>query len=474
MQYHSDPMVPVVLSGGSGTRLWPVSRAAFPKQFNELLGESLLSRTLRRLVPLGAPRLIAGSGGEAATRRVLAEVGLPDERAVFEPVGRNTGPAVALACHLLLESGREDEVAGSFHADHLIADEDTFLRAVRLAESCARSGQVATLGIRPTAPDTGMGYIEIDPEVFAREDGPAAGAEGREPLTAHRVRGFREKPDAETARRFVDSGDYLWNAGMFVFRVDVMAGHFERLLPDLWGAIRSVAPDLGNLAEVYERIAPISIDHGIMERLDEQVTIPCEMGWSDVGSWDEVARLGPRGASVFEQAAEDNFVFPLRERVYGLVGVEGLIVVDTDDALLIARRGSTQEVKVLVERLRAAGRREATEHSFEIRPWGDFEVLRDTEGFKSKVIRVTPGHRLSYQSHRHRSEHWIVVRGRPEVTLDGTVHRLGPGEHIHIPQGARHRIANPGDELVELIEIQLGTYFGEDDIERYEDDYERA
>ena len=469
-------MVPVVLSGGSGTRLWPVSRAAFPKQFNELLGESLLSRTLRRLAPLGALRVIAGSGGEVATRRVLAEVGLPAERAVFEPVGRNTAPAIALACHLLLENGREEEVAGSFHADHLIADEETFLRAVRLAERCARRGQVATLGIRPTAPDTGMGYVEVDPEVFAREEEPPEGGSGdeREPLTAHRVHGFHEKPDAETARRFVESGDHLWNAGMFVFRVDVMAGHFERLLPELWAAIRSVAPDRSNLAEVYARIEPISIDHGIMERLDEQVIVPCSMGWSDVGSWDEVARLGEPGASVFEQAAHDNFVVPLRDRVYGLVGVEGLIVVDTDDALLIARRGTTQGVRELVERLRAAGRREATEHSFEIRPWGDFEVLRDTERFKSKVIRVTPGHRLSYQSHRHRSEHWIVVRGRPEVTLDGVVHTLAPGEHIHIPQGARHRIANPGDELVELIEVQLGSYFGEDDIERFEDDYDRA
>jgi len=473
-------MVPVVLSGGSGTRLWPVSRAAFPKQFNELLGESLLSRTLRRLAPLGAPRVVAGAGGEVATRRVLAEVGLPAERAVFEPVGRNTAPAIALACHLLLEGGKGDEIAGSFHADHLIADEETFLRAVRLAERCARRGEVATIGIRPTAPDTGMGYIEVGPEVVLREDAPPEGAGGsgdgpaREPLTAHRVRGFREKPDAETARRLVDSGDWLWNAGMFVFRVDVLAGHFERLLPELWSAIRTVSPDLSNLAATYERIEPISIDHGIMERLDEQVTVPASMGWSDVGSWDEVARLGAPGAAVFEQASGGNFVFPLRDRVYGLVGVDGLIVVDTDDALLIARRGATQEVKELVERLRDAGRREATEHSFEIRPWGDFEVLRDTDRFKSKILRVTPGHRLSYQSHRHRSEHWIVVRGRPEVTLDGAVHRLAPGDHIAIPRGARHRIANPGDELVEIVEVQLGTYFGEDDIERFEDDYERA
>jgi len=471
-------MIPVVLSGGSGARLWPVSRASFPKQFNDLLGESLLARTLRRVSPLGPPRVIAGRDGEVLTRRVLDDLGLPPECAVFEPQGRNTAPAVALACHLLLLEGKGGEVAGSFHSDHLIADEEAFRRAARLAARCAEDGQVATLGISPTAPSTGLGYVEIGDQVFAREaEGEGRGETGDGgTLAAYRVRGFREKPDAATAQRFFASGNFLWNAGMFVFRVEVMADHFARLMPDTWRAIRGVEADLSNLAEVYAAIAPESIDVGIMEKLDEQVSIPCDMGWSDVGSWDEVARFRGNPETCFEHNAHDNFVFPLAGKVYALLGVDGLVVVDTADALLVTRKGVTQEVREVVALLRDAGRREAEEHPFEVRPWGDFEVLRDSERFKSKILRVRPGHQLSYQSHRHRAEHWVVVAGHPEVVLDGEVHRLAPGEHIHVPLGARHRIRNPagGGETVEIVEVQLGDYFGEDDIERYEDDYERS
>lgn len=466
-------MIPFVLSGGSGTRLWPVSRESYPKQFAELFDESLLSKTLRRLLPLTGPGEEPGVIGSAASadlaRRVLREVGVGEHRSVFEPMPRNTAPAVALLCHRLLEEDRGDEIAGVFPADHLVADEDTFRRAVRLAERCARREQVATLGIRPSRPETGYGYVESTSERFAEEDGPPAGAEA---LAAFVVRGFREKPDDTTAREYAASGRHFWNAGMFVFRVAVLAGHFERLMPDLWTRIRRLRPDLANLAEVYEGIEPESLDYGVMERLDEQVTIPCDPGWSDVGSWDEVARLRESAAAV-EVAAGGNFVFPHGERVYALVGVEDLLVVDTADALLVTRRGASQSVKEVVGRLREAGRREADEHVFEVRPWGRFEILRNEPDFKSKVIRVDPGQRLSYQSHQHRAEHWVVVRGRPEVVLDDRVLALAPGEHVFIPQGARHRISNPGREPVVFVEVQVGTYFGEDDIQRYQDDYDR-
>lgn len=484
----SPSFFPIILSGGSGTRLWPVSRASFPKQFNDLLGESLLARTLRRAQPLGPPRVVAGRGGEVLTRRVLDDLGLEAATSIFEPVGRNTGPALALACHLLQLEGRGGEVAGSFHSDHLIADEATFRRAVRLAARCADEGQIATLGIRPSEPATGYGYLEIGDEVFAREEGVGVdgGGEGGETLAAYRVRGFREKPDAETARAFLAAGNYLWNAGMFVFRVDVLAAHFARLMPETWNAIQRIRPDsqggLAHLAEVYDALPSQSIDVGIMEKVDEQVSIPCDIGWSDVGSWDEVARLaagGGEGVSdtegqLFEQAAAGNFVHPLRDKVYALVGVDDLLVVDTEDALLVAAKGRSQEVKEVVAQLAAAGRAEATEHPFEFRPWGDFEVLGDSDRFKSKILRVRPGQQLSYQSHRHRQEHWVVVAGHPQVVLDGEIVALSPGEHIHIPQGARHRIRNPGEEVVEIVEVQLGDYFGEDDIVRYEDDYDRT
>ncbi len=470
-------LLPVVLSGGHGTRLWPLSRAAVPKQLCDLFDESLLARTLRRLLPLGTPGLVGSADTESLTRRVLREVGVEARPALYEPVARNTAPAVALLCRRLLEEGGGERIVGLFPADQLVADQETFLRAVRLAGRCARRGRVATLGVRPTRPETGFGYIEVGEEVVAAEEPPAGEARpGAERLEARRVLSFREKPDAETAGRYVDAGRFVWNAGMFVFRVSVMAACFERLMPALWSAMGRLAPDLSNLAEVYAEIEPESLDYGIMEHLEDQVSIPCSIGWSDVGSWDEVARLAPAGATapVYALDAERSFVFPHRDRLYALIGVDDLLVVDTADALLVARRGESQRVKELVAELRRDGRPEATDHVFEVRPWGRFEVLRDSESFKSKVIEVDPGQRLSYQSHRHRSEHWVVVRGRPEVVLDGRVLPLGPGDHVYIPRGARHRIGNPTDEPVVFVELQLGTYFGEDDIERYEDDYERT
>lgn len=465
-------MIPVVLSGGSGTRLWPVSRAAVPKQFCDLFDESLLAKTLRRLRPLGEPGLVGARETEVLARRVLRELEIRPEHAYFEPVGRNTAPAVALLCHRLLQEGLDDEVVGSFHADHLIEDEETFRRAVRLAERCAADDPVVvTLGVRPTRPETGYGYIETSERAWAEE--PAAG-ERADPLVAYRARGFREKPDAATAQRYLDAGNFHWNAGMFVFRVRVMADCFERWMPETWSAIRAIQPDLSNLEAIYAQLEPESLDVGIMERLDEHVSIPCSIGWSDVGSWDEVARLLDTAGAAREVGGGGNFVFPHRDRLYGLVDVDDLLVVDTADALLVTRRGSSQGVKELVARLADEGRRQATEHVYDLRPWGRFEVLRDTDRFKSKVIDVDPGQRLSYQSHRYRSEHWIIVRGHPEVTLDDEVLRPAPGEHVYIPQGAKHRIRNPTDEPVTFIEVQLGTYFGEDDIERYEDDYDRT
>ncbi len=471
-------MIPFILSGGSGTRLWPVSRAAVPKQFCDLFGESLLAKTLRRLAPFGRPGIVGARDTEVLARRVLREVALPDDHAWFEPIGRNTAPAVALVCHLLALRGEGSAVVGIFPADHLVEDEETFARAVRLAEHCAERGQVVTIGIRPTRPETGYGYIELGPDVFAEEAQDEDGEPGPQPLVARAVLGFREKPNRETARRYLETGAFVWNAGMFVFRAEVMAGHFARLMPELWAAIRTLEPDLSNLDAVYGQLEPESLDYGIMERLDEQVSIPCSIGWSDVGSWDEVARIARTESASEETTCSvgggDNFVLPFRDRLVALVDVDDLLVVDTADALLVARKGSSQQVKEVVARLAAAGRPQATEHVYDLRPWGRFEVLRDTDEFKSKVIDVDPGQRLSYQSHEHRSEHWIIVRGRPEVILDDETIQLEPGDHIYIPQGAKHRIRNPTDEPVTFVEVQLGTYFGEDDIMRYQDDYDRT
>lgn len=466
-----ETVLPLVLCGGSGTRLWPVSRAAHPKQFVDLAGGSLLAQTLRRLAPLGEPRVVAMRGAEALVAAAVAEAGVATGPAVWEPRGRNTAPALALACHLLLTEGRESQVVGAFPSDHLIAEPGELRRAVALAARCAAGGEVVTIGIRPSRPATGFGYIETGGEVLAREgaregDGP--------PLEALRALGFREKPDRAAAEAMLARGGFWWNAGMFVFRVGIMAGHFERHMPELWRRIRTVAPDLSNLAEVYAGVEPESIDYGVMERLDRFAAVPCDPGWSDLGSWDEVARVRPSDPAFEAGGAGGNWVFGRPGRVYGLVGVDDLVIADTADALLVARRGATEKVKELVGKLAEAGRPEAAEHPYEVRPWGSFEVLRDTERFKSKILRVAPHRRLSYQSHRHRSEHWVVVAGRPRVVLDERTLELGPGDHVFVPAGARHRIENPTGEPVEIVEVQLGSYFGEDDIERFEDDFDRV
>lgn len=460
-------MIPVVLSGGSGTRLWPLSRTALPKQFVDLFDESLLLKTLRRVAPLAdgsarGPWALAVAEHRPQVERALTDLGFSKSHGLYEPRGRNTAPATALLCHVLAQRGHGDDVVGLFPADHLVSDEDELRAACRLAEQAARDGQVATIGIRPTLPATGYGYLELGEVALSAET-----------HRAHRVLSFREKPDRATAEGFLAQGNFVWNAGMFVFHVATMSRHFERLMPELWQQITRITPDLANLAAVYGSVTPESLDYGIMEKLEAQVSIPCDPGWSDVGSWDEVARLATPSGAIFEHNSRDNFIRGAQGKVYGLVGVEDLIVVDTADALLVARRGSSQDVKALVDQLRGAGRREVDEHRYEKRPWGGFEILRDETHFKSKVLRVDPGHQLSYQSHEHRAEHWVVVRGNPEVVLDGAVLSPGPGECVYIPRGARHRIRNPTAETVELVEVQTGTYFGEDDIIRYEDDYER-
>lgn len=466
-------MIPVVLCGGSGTRLWPVSRASYAKQFVTLVDRPLLVQTLTRLAPLGPPRVVAVAGSEALVAAALEAAaqeteGVAADAALYEPCGRNTAPAVALVCHLLAAEGLGDEVVGIFPADHLVEDGEALRRAVRLAAGCAREGYVVTLGIRPTHAATGYGYLELSDEVVAQTDDP--------PLAAFRAVRFREKPDRAAAERFVADGGFLWNAGMFVFTVDRMRACFERHMPELWEAIQRLEPDLSNLAEVYSGLDGESLDYGVMERLDDFVAVPCDPGWSDLGSWDEVARVRPSAPAIEVDAGDngENFVFAHGDRVYALVGVDDLVIADTADALLVARRGQTEKVKRVVDELAAAGRREAAEHPFEVRPWGSFEVLRDTDRFKSKILRVAPRQRLSYQSHRCRSEHWVVVAGRPRVLLDGRTRDLGPGDHVFIPLGAKHRIENPTDEPVEIVEVQLGSYFGEDDIERYEDDYDRV
>ncbi len=455
--------IPVILSGGSGTRLWPLSRTQFPKQFCDLFEESLFLKTLRRLNPLGSPWVVTNQTMKVLTENVLREAGVPVAQALYEPKANNTAPAIALLCKVFEQQGRTDAVIGVFPSDHLIQNEAAFQSAIRLAETCAKQGQVATIGIRPTHPATGYGYIEVGTTPFVTE----------KEVTAYRTLGFREKPDLKTAEGFLNAGTFLWNGGMFVFQVKTMIACLKELMPETWEVMNALSPDLSNLKELYDRCPAQSIDYGVMEKLKTQVCIPCDLGWSDVGSWDEIAKLG-KSSEMLEVGGSGNFAYSNQGRLTTFIDTDDLIVVDTADALLVAKKNSTQNVKHAVEQLVRNRDKRAQEHPFEFRPWGRFEILRDTDAYKSKVIHVNPGQQLSYQSHAKRAEHWVIIKGEPEVVLNDVVHALKPGQNIYIPQGAKHRIRNPGKELVEFIEVQVGTYFGEDDIVRYQDDYQRS
>lgn len=462
-------MIPVVLSGGAGTRLWPMSRLKLPKQFVELLDESLMAKTLRRLRPLGSPWALTVKDLDVLTERTFRDLGLPLDQVLYEPAARNTAPAIALLCRILELRGLEKEVAGVFPADHLVSKEENFADAVRAAAVAAENGLVATLGLKPTYAATGFGYIETTL--------PTSISSGA--YKAFEVAGFREKPDLATAEGFVSSGNFFWNAGIFVFRVSTMITHFRALMPELWSVMSELKPDLSNLKEVYEKAPKISIDFGIMEKLKEQVCVPCDIGWSDLGSWDDIAAA--QNASLYANSAlvvngagsQRNFAFSSEQKVFGFVGIEDAIVVDTVDATLIARKGLTQDVRSVVDQLAKTAPNAATDHRFELRPWGKFTILKDEEHFKSKIIVVDPKAQISYQSHSKRAEHWIFVKGAGEVVLNEKTLPVRAGDSVFIPLGAKHRVRNPGVEPLEFIEVQTGTYFGEDDIQRYQDDYNR-
>lgn len=456
--------IPAILSGGSGTRLWPLSRTQFPKQFCEIFEESLFQKTVKRLLPLGSPWVVTNVKMRVLTERALQEAGVPATQALFEPRAANTAPAIALLCRIFETKNQVDSIVGIFPSDHLIQNEQTFQNAIRLGIECAQKGQVVTLGIQPTYPATGYGYIEVGTGSFLKSSG----------LEALPTRGFREKPAEQTAKEFLAAGHFYWNGGMFIFQVSTMIRHLKALMPDLWAIMSELRPDLSNLNEVYDRCPSQSIDYGVMEKLKEQVCIPCDLGWNDVGSWAEIAKLRESTEKI-EVDASSNFALSSTGRLVSFVGTQDLVVIDTADAVLIADKNSTQKVKQVVDTLNEHHDKRAQEHPFEFRPWGRFEVLRDTADFKSKVIHVNPGQQLSYQSHAKRAEHWVIIKGHPEVVLNDVVHALKPGESIYIPQGAKHRIRNPhASESVEFVEVQVGTYFGEDDIVRYQDDYKRV
>jgi len=467
-------LTPVLLCGGVGSRLWPVSREAYPKQFLALVGElSMLQQTVARTAGLdcASPIVLCNEEHRFMVAEQLRQRGVEPAAIILEPEGRSTAPALALAA-MLAAAENPQSLLLVLPADHVVKDVDVFTQAVETGLAAAADGALTTFGIVPDAPETGYGYLR-------RGD---ATAEGVYTLDA-----FVEKPDAETARRYLDEGTYLWNSGMFLLRADryleELRAHAPAIHDACRGAIDAADGDLDFLRpqrDAFLACPADSIDYAVMERTQRGVVVPLDCGWSDVGAWSTLWQVGEPDADgnvtqgdVLLEDCRDSYLRS-ESRLLAATGVDGLVVVETADAVLVARRDDVQNVKRIVERLKAQGRPEAFVHQRVYRPWGSYETLIEGERFQVKRIVVEPGHRLSLQMHHHRAEHWVVVRGTAEVTCDDRVFLLREDESTYIPLGHRHRLANPGRIPLELIEVQSGSYLGEDDIQRFEDAYGRS
>ena len=474
-------LIPVILSGGSGTRLWPVSRSAYPKPFMRLAdGESLLAKTLARARSVAgeAPVLtVTGRDYYFLSRDAYAEVpGASLDRLPFllEPAGRNTAPAIVLAALYAREHLAADAVLIVLPADHLIRDTAAFGADVRRAEALAHDGWLVTFGIPPTAPETGFGYIRMGEAI--------AGREGR------RIDAFVEKPDRATAAEYLASGEYVWNSGMFCFRADALLDTAKTTCPDVYAAAlacyagaTSYDSPLEFPRDTFLAQPDISIDYAVMERASRRAVVPARFDWSDIGSWKAVSELESesdeqgnrvRGQAILIEAR--NCYIQSDRRLVAAVGVQDLVVVDTGDAVLVADRDRAQQVKLVVDRLRAERHDSATHHQTVHRPWGSFTVLEDAPDAKVKRLVVKPGQVLSLQYHHRRSEHWTVVRGVARVRIGEREFDLHANESAYIPMHTVHRLENPTAEDIHLIEVQCGDYFGEDDIVRLEDRYGRV
>lgn len=471
-------IVPVILCGGSGTRLWPLSRRLQPKQFHALAGEgSLLQRTALRLKDLaadGAPLIVCSEDHRFLVAEHLREVVVEPACILLEPKARNTAPAAALAAwHVVRKHG--DALMLVAPSDHLVPDDAAFQALVREAAGFAEAGRFVLFGVVPDRPETGFGYI--------RRGRPLAhGA-----LTAYEVDRFVEKPDAETAKRYVAARDHYWNSGIFLFRAQRLLDELARLQPEVHRQSRA-AYERGETDGCFLRAEDaafgaspaISMDHAVMEKIIGAVVVPFGGAWSDIGSWSGLAQTGVedqqgnvRDGDVILRDARNCYVRS-GGRLVAVLGMDDAVVVETDDAVLVTRKGADQAVKELVTDLERSGREEVLVHRRVHRPWGSYQRLDRGPGFQVKRLFIRPGHAISLQRHHRRSEHWVVVRGRATVTRDGECVELLPNQSTYVAAGVVHKLENRGEEDVEVIEVQTGDYLGEDDIERFEDRYGRV
>ena len=468
-------LFPVIMAGGSGSRLWPLSRQLNPKQFLPLADAelSMLQATIQRLdgLSVGLPRLICNEQHRFLAAEQLRQLGMEQANILLEPVGRNTAPAIALAA-LQAVTEADDPILLVLAADHLIQDVAAFHASIRTALPLAADGKLVTFGIVPTHPETGYGYIE---------QGVSVGAGG------YAVSRFVEKPDLATARDYLACGNYFWNSGMFMFRASRYLQELERFQPAILAACRAaLAGGQQDMhftrvdAAAFAACPDDSIDYAVMEKTADAAMVPLDAGWSDIGSWSALWDVSAKDAEgnvfkgdVLGQATRNTYVHA-DSRLVATVGVEDLVIVETKDAVLVAHKDKVQDVKKIVEQLKADGRQEHVNHREVYRPWGMYDSIDNGHRYQVKRITVQPGAKLSVQMHHHRAEHWIVVSGTAKVTNGDKTHLVTENQSTYIPIGQVHALENPGVIPLELIEVQSGSYLGEDDIVRFEDKYGRA
>ena len=467
-------ILPVIMAGGSGTRLWPLSRGNYPKQFLTLNGElTMLQNTVERLrgIPHEAPILICNEEHRFIAAEQLRQIGVDCGQLLLEPVGRNTAPAIALAAFKAIENG-DDPLLLVLAADHVIEDTSAFLASVEQAQQFADAGKLVTFGIVADKPETGYGYIKCGDSLG---DG-----------NGFNVAEFVEKPDLETAKSYLDSGDFLWNSGMFLFKASTFIKELERLAPAIYEAVEKA---VDNAERVYgyvqlaqndfEQCPEDSIDYAVMEKSNNVSVVPMDAGWSDLGSWSslwDIADKDDNGSAhigdVISINSQNNLVHS-SDKLVATIGLENTVIVETKDALLIADKNQVQDVKKIVEQLKGKSRTEHLLHREVHRPWGCYDSIDNGSRYQVKRITVKPGASLSLQMHHHRAEHWVVVSGTAIVQVGEKEQMLTENQSVYIPIGETHRLTNPGKLPLELIEVQSGSYLGEDDIVRFEDVYER-
>ena len=472
-------ILPIVIAGGTGSRLWPLSRSQYPKQFLSLLDEnSLLQNTISRLKDIdhASPVVICNEEHRFIVAEQLREANIDVNGIILEPIGKNTAPAVALSAFfsqkVIKESEGDDPLLLVLAADHVIKDVDKFKIAIKHALPLAKQGKIVTFGVVPTHPETGYGYIQIGNSLA--ED-------------AYEINSFKEKPDLQTAQQYVKNKGFLWNSGMFLFRASSYLEELKKYHPDIYdiccASVASAQNDLDFTRidrEIFSLCKSESIDYAVMEKTDKGVVISLDAGWSDVGSWSSLWEIDKKNedynvihGDVIAHNSINNYIYS-ESALIATVGVQNLIVVQTIDAVLITQKSECQDVKNIVEQLNRSNRQEYRSHQTVYRPWGKYDSIDAGERYQVKRITVKPGEGLSVQMHHHRAEHWVVVAGTAKVTIDGEVKLLGENESIYIPLGATHCLENPGKIPLDLIEVRSGAYLEEDDIVRFQDRYGRV